>query len=183
MAQCSSGASSRPAPLISTWPLSKRRISAARRPPSRHGSRSLAPLPARVMPSRRSSMSETPSLALPLLAAEQAQKHVTMNEALGLLDAVVQLAAKDRDLAAPPGAPAEGDRYIVATSPTGDWAGQAGKIAVYQNAGWTFLTPREGWLAWIDDENVVLGFTGAAWTNLSTLISALQNLTLLGVGT
>jgi hypothetical protein len=128
-------------------------------------------------------MSDTPALGLPQLAAEQAQKHVTMNEALGILDAVVQLAAKDRDLAAPPGAPAEGDRYIVATSPTGDWAGQAGKIAVYQNAGWTFLTPREGWLAWIDDENVVLGFTGAAWTNLSTLISALQNLTLLGVGT
>jgi hypothetical protein len=30
-------------------------------------------------------MSETPSLSLPLLAAEQAQKHVTHNEALGLL--------------------------------------------------------------------------------------------------
>lgn len=91
-------------------------------------------------------MSETPALGLPLLAAEQAQKHVTMNEALGVLDAIVQLAAKDRDLTAPPGAPAEGDRYIVAAAPTGAWAGQAGKIAIYQDGGWSFLTPREGWL-------------------------------------
>ena len=75
-------------------------------------------------------MPETVSLGLPLLVAEQAQKHVTHNEALRALDAIVQLSVKDRDLAAPPGSPAEGDRYIVAASPTGAWAGHAGDIAV-----------------------------------------------------
>ncbi|HWT29493.1 MAG TPA: DUF2793 domain-containing protein, partial [Propylenella sp.] len=67
-------------------------------------------------------MSESPSLMLPLLAPEQAQKHVTMNEALGLVDALVQLSVKDRHLTAPPASPTEGDRYIVAPGATGAWA-------------------------------------------------------------
>ncbi len=44
----------------------------------------------------------TAHLSLPYIAAAQAQKHVTHNEALHILDSVVQLAVIDRDLAAPP---------------------------------------------------------------------------------
>jgi hypothetical protein len=58
-------------------------------------------------------MSETIHLALPYIAASQAQKHVTHNEALRMLDALVMLSVKDRDLSAPPGSPEEGDRYLV----------------------------------------------------------------------
>ena len=65
-------------------------------------------------------MSDTPLLALPLLEASQAQKHVTHNEALLLLDAMVHLAAISRALAAPPASPGDGDRYLVAASATGD---------------------------------------------------------------
>jgi hypothetical protein len=63
---------------------------------------------------------DTPNLRLPYIMAAQSQKHVTHNEAIRALDAVVQLAVLDRDLAAPPVSPAEGDRYIVAANPTGD---------------------------------------------------------------
>ena len=48
----------------------------------------------------------TPNLAWPVIAAAQAQKHVTHNEALHRLDTLVHLAVLDRGLAAPPGAPA-----------------------------------------------------------------------------
>ncbi len=41
-------------------------------------------------------MTDTPHLALPLLAAAQAQKHVTHNEALAMIDALVHLAVKER---------------------------------------------------------------------------------------
>ena len=51
-------------------------------------------------------------MALPLIDAAQAQKHVTHNEALRLLDALVQLAVESRTLTAPPGSPAEGACYI-----------------------------------------------------------------------
>jgi hypothetical protein len=120
-------------------------------------------------------MSETLSLKLPLLVAEQAQKHVTHNEALRALDALVQLSVKDRDLATPPGSPAEGDRYIVAASPTGVWSGHAGDVAVFQDGAWAFHDPKEGWRCWVEDENVLLIFDGPAW---SASIGAL-----LGVGT
>ena len=45
---------------------------------------------------------ETSNLLLPYILAAQAQKHVTHNEALRKLDALVQISVIDRDLAAPP---------------------------------------------------------------------------------
>lgn len=111
-------------------------------------------------------MSEmTPLLALPLLAAAQAQKHVTHNEALLLLDAAVQLAVTDRTHATPPGAPLAGDRYLVAAGASGEWAGQAGAIALYDGAGWRFLAPRAGWRAYAIAEGRALGFDGTRWTD------------------
>ena len=43
-------------------------------------------------------MTDTPRLALPVIEAAQAQKHVTHNEALVLLDALVQLTIESRTL-------------------------------------------------------------------------------------
>ena len=43
----------------------------------------------------------TPRLGLPLLAAAQAQKHVTHNEALTVLDVLAQIAVKSRSLTLP----------------------------------------------------------------------------------
>ena len=62
----------------------------------------------------------------------------------------------------PPASPADGDRYIVAADPTGAWAGQAGKIAAYQDGAWEFYTPREGWLAWVADEDLLYVHDGTA---------------------
>lgn len=108
-------------------------------------------------------MADSPNLVLPYIEAAQAQKHVTHNEAIRALDALVQLSVLDRDLASPPASPVDGARYIVAASPTGAWSGFAGKIAAYQDGAWMFYTPREGWIAWIADENVGLVYDGAAW--------------------
>lgn len=111
-------------------------------------------------------MSETtPSLALPLLAAAQAQKHVTHNEALLQLDALVQLAVIDRVHGAPPAAPVPGDRYLVAAGATGDWTGHAGEIALYDGA-WSFLLPRAGWRVFVAAERMTLVHTGEAWADL-----------------
>ena len=112
-------------------------------------------------------MTNSPNLNLPYLLAAQSQKHVTHNEALRALDCVVQLTVLDRNLAAPPATPAEGDRYIVAASPTGAWAGQTNTIAAFQDAAWLFYPPKEGWITWIADENIAVAFDGAAWTTLS----------------
>lgn len=128
-------------------------------------------------------MQNTANLALPYLMPSQAQKHVTHNEALAILDAIVQLAVLDRDLAAPPGSPEDGDRHIVAAGATGAWAGQDGKVAVRQDGGWVFLSPRAGWLAFVADEGEVIHFDGSVWASLAGTIATLQDLELLGVGT
>ena len=93
-------------------------------------------------------MAQTTNLQLPYLAANQAQKHVTVNEAFRDLDAIVQLSVKSAALASPPGAPADGDRWIVGPAPTGAWVGRAGNIAAWQDGAWAFYPPREGWVAW-----------------------------------
>jgi hypothetical protein len=111
-------------------------------------------------------MAETTHLKLPYLAAAQSQKHVTHNEALRALDAVVQLGVLDRDLAAPPASPADGDRYIVAAGASGAWAGHSGKIAAWQDGAWMLHAPIEGWLAWVGDETKLVVYDGAAWGDL-----------------
>jgi hypothetical protein len=126
-------------------------------------------------------MDQTPNLALPYIASAQAQKHVTHNEAIRALDALVQLAVIDRDLTTPPTTPANGDRYIVGPSPSGAWLGHANKIAAWQDGAWAFLTPREGWLAWVADEDQLYAFTGSAWAPATT--PALNPVPLVGINT
>ncbi len=111
-------------------------------------------------------MSETTHLMLPYLAAAQAQKHVTHNEALRLLDAMVQLAVLDRTRTAPPVSPADGDRHIVASGAIGVWAGWDLNIAYWVDGAWTRLVPRPGWLAFIAAEGIFVSWTGSAWQAL-----------------
>lgn len=111
-------------------------------------------------------MDETPNLALPYIMPAQAQKHVTHNEAIRSLDAMVQLSVKNRDLTAPPGSPAHGDRHIPASGSTGEWMAKDGQIAAYQDNAWLFHQPREGWRCWVADENILLVHDGSAWNNL-----------------
>lgn len=97
-------------------------------------------------------MSNSPNLNLTYLAASQAQKHVTVNEALRVLDALCNLTIIDRNLTSPPGSPGEGDCYIVASTGADGWAGHDLEIAFYADSAWQFVTPRNGWKAFIVDE-------------------------------
>lgn len=113
-------------------------------------------------------MSETANLELPVLEAGQAQKHVTVNEALGRLDAVVQLSAVSATIAAQPGAPAEGAVYLLPAGKSGAaWAAMAeGALAHFRGGAWEEITPREGWIAYLRDSDSVVFYTGAAWAGL-----------------
>lgn len=107
----------------------------------------------------------TSSLSLPLLMPAQAQKHITHNEALIALDALVHLAVLD-SLASPPATPDEGDRFIVGTGPTGAFAGHADEIAAWQDGVWHFYEPGPGWVAWLATDGVALVFDGSGWVDL-----------------
>jgi hypothetical protein len=108
-------------------------------------------------------MDETPNLGLPLVMPSQAQKHVTVNEAMLRLDAAAQLVLEDVGRTEPPAGPPEGARFAVGAGATGDWAGQDGRVAVAENGGWAFLDPRPGWRAWDTGTGRALLRVGGAW--------------------
>lgn len=110
---------------------------------------------------------DTTILSLPLILPAQAQKHVTHNEALVKLDLVVQLAVINRTLTTPPALPTIGDRHIVASGATGPWTGQAGRIAMFTQAGWQFTQPLPGWQAYVMAESQMAYFNGLTWIALS----------------
>ena len=108
-------------------------------------------------------MPDTTRLGLPLLAPSQSQKHVTVNEALARLDALVHLSLASVDATVPPVSPVEGDVHSVGDGATGDWAGEDGKLAVFLNGGWAFLQPAVGWQGWSAEAGGRVAYDGVDW--------------------
>ena len=121
-------------------------------------------------------MDQTPNLALPYILPSQAQKHVTHNEAIRALDAVVQISVVTRALATPPLTPVEGSRYLVPTAATGAWVAAVGKLSAFQDGAWAFYTPRVGWLVWVNDEAAAIVYSATGWVALSSAPSAFATL-------
>ncbi len=122
------------------------------------------------------------NLNLPYIAPAQAQKHVTHNEALRALDAIVQLSLLSTSQTTPPATPVEGERYFVAAAATSAWETQDGQIAAYQDGTWAFYAPQSGWQAWIEDESSLQIWDGAAWQN-AVPVPDYQNLSQIGINT
>lgn len=106
---------------------------------------------------------QTARCALPLVQPAQAQKHVTVNEALIRLDAAVNLVLQSRMRTQPPASPHEGYCWAVPSVPTGGWAGHAGEIAVAAGNGWVFLPALAGMRAFVMDEGVQATHDGTDW--------------------
>ena len=122
-------------------------------------------------------MTQTNNLKIDLVAQSQAQKEVTINEAIAVLEALQNRGAKDKDLATPPVSPVEGDVYIIASSPTGAWSGKANYITYY-NQNWKFINPNEGLSIWVSDEDKIYAYNGSAWISYA---DNLNNISLLGI--
>jgi Protein of unknown function (DUF2793) len=100
---------------------------------------------------------------LPLLASGQAQKEVTHNEALALLDILVQSVVQAVAPAGVPTVPAAGQSWIVGPSPSGVWSGQAGNLASWTSGGWRFVVPIEGMSLWSIADSAYVRHEGGAW--------------------
>ncbi len=112
-------------------------------------------------------MQNTPILEIPLIASSQAQKHVTHNEALMTLDALLHLSVVQRDLQEPPVSPSQNARYIVGLNPVGDWSEHALEIAIYRDEEWSFFQPKIGWISFLQSERVLIIWDGIDWVNAS----------------
>ena len=104
----------------------------------------------------------TARLTLPLLQPGQAQKEMTHNESLALLDIGVQAAVQEV-LGVPPPTPAAGQCWIVGPGATGDWTGHDGQLAGWTTGGWRFLAATEGMAAWLIGAAVPARYRDGAW--------------------
>jgi hypothetical protein len=109
------------------------------------------------------SMTDTANLGLPLVQPAQAQKHVTVNEALARIDGLAQLTLVSVSETVPPVSPAEGAAYGVPAGAVNAWAGQAGTVAVVIGGGWVFVPARRGWRAMVLDAGGTAIFDGLDW--------------------
>lgn len=97
---------------------------------------------------------ESARLRLPLLVAAQAQKEITHNEALALIDAGIAAAVEALGVDTPPASPELGQCWIVGNAPVGVWAGKANALAVWTEGGWRFLPALAGMQVWVKDQQL-----------------------------
>ena len=100
---------------------------------------------------------------MPFLAAGQAQKELTHNEALALVDAALHAAVESAGLDEPPSAPLPGQCWIVGPAPSGAWAGQPHALACWTESGWRFVPAVEGMCVWRKDEQLWAERRSGAW--------------------
>ncbi len=106
---------------------------------------------------------QTDRLKLPLLAIAQAQKEMTHNEALTIVDVLAQPVVEAVGMSAVPTAPLPGQCWIVGATAAGAWAGQAGAIAAWTGGGWRFVAPRDGMHLWSLADGCMVRRAGSAW--------------------
>jgi hypothetical protein len=105
----------------------------------------------------------SPRFGLPLLSVGQAQKEVTHNEALMLIDALVHCRCEAGPQIAPPAAPSPGQSWIVDVGATDEWIGQDKAIALWSDGGWRFIAPRVAMRCVRLSDGKVLRFDGDSW--------------------
>lgn len=107
----------------------------------------------------------TPNFALPLLLASQADKHVTLNQSLSTLDQLLHLTVLSSTVAIQPTAPLPNARYILPANAVGAvWSGLPRQsVAVWDGDGWSYFTPKLGWIAYVEDVGELRIFRNGNW--------------------
>ncbi|MEQ9635591.1 MAG: DUF2793 domain-containing protein [Devosia marina] len=121
-------------------------------------------------------MDNTARLALPFIMSGQALKHITHNDALNRLDALVQPVVESTQVTAPPVSPLPGEAWIVPSGANGAWAGHSNEIAAWQAGAWTFYDPAEGWQVFDRASGTLLVFTGTDWVAVAATGAGLPQL-------
>lgn len=101
--------------------------------------------------------------ALPFLVSGQSQKEVLHNEALQLLELLVQPVIEAEPDDDPPASPQPGQQFLVGETPTGAWQGHGQDIATWTGGGWRFASPMEGLKAVDSATGLTWQFRDGSW--------------------
>ncbi len=86
-----------------------------------------------------------------------------VNDDLLYIDSTTFPIVESMTFTAPPDNVQPGQKFILPANPTGAWAGQDGKLAVYIEGAWVFYVPREGWRVRLRSLNAFIWFNGTTW--------------------
>jgi hypothetical protein len=110
----------------------------------------------------------SPLYELPEITAGQDGAEVTHNDANRRVEAFgPTLLLQSTGTNTPPVSPTDGQVWMTGAAPTGAWAGEATKLALY-SAGWLFLAPPTGQIASVPGSSTVVVWAGAAWETIYT---------------
>jgi hypothetical protein len=111
-------------------------------------------------------MSTTHRLKLPFIYSGQAQKEITHNEALNLLDVLVGTVACDIGVDKPPAEASTCELYIIGENPTAEFAGHSNEIAQKLESGWRFIAAPKWLIVTIDLDGSRYTYNGKVWQKL-----------------
>jgi uncharacterized protein YlzI (FlbEa/FlbD family) len=110
-------------------------------------------------------MPMTPRRALPMLSIAQAHKEITHNEALFIVDFLLNPVAEEQ-LNAPPATVTTADAgkcWLVGENPTGIWSDHAQKIACWTGEGWRYAEPVDGMDVWLRIATIQVRYVDGGW--------------------
>lgn len=112
-------------------------------------------------------MSATHRLKLPLIHSGQAQKEITHNEALNLLDVLINTVACDVSVNKPPAKTGLGELYIIGENPIAEFTNHPNEIAQKLESGWRFIAAHKWLIVTVDLDGSRYTFNGKIWLKLS----------------
>ena len=108
---------------------------------------------------------ETGRHNLPMLAVTQAQKEITHNEALVLIDALLHTAVEGVALTAPALTDSDiGKCWLVGSGATGLWTNKSGQIAIWIGGDWRCQVAHDGMRLWAMSNGRDSIYTGGVWS-------------------
>lgn len=104
-----------------------------------------------------------------------------INKNYRLLSVLMQMTVINHAATTPPGSPADGDAYIIATGATGVWATKVNQIAAWDasigpTGDWFYIVPSNGLRAHSNSLGYAVTYSGGAWST-SLTASVISNST------
>lgn len=101
----------------------------------------------------------------PFIVPGQAQKEMSHNEAIVLIDAVLHPTVEGAPVDVPPEVPELGQAWLLGEAPQDAWEGYARSLACWTIGGWRFVAPQEGMCVWNRADQLWLRWTGSQWSH------------------
>lgn len=103
---------------------------------------------------------------------------VTLDSVAGLISGTIWQKPINNIVSSLPVTPADGSRYLISATATGDLEAHRNQIATYDGFEWTYETPSSGWTVSNKTDNYAYNFNGSVWAQLPGAVnhSALMSL-------